>query len=364
MKMKKQVLCILSVLFISFGIFSQTNLKEDSTQNYRIALEHFENQNYGEALKYSEFAILYRKQLIEKQIESLKTSLTSRQVQSAGDEIDSILEILIKRKENVSVNIINFYLKKKGLDYFENSMQNLLTYLNESMLFPEAQKLIGDIYRLEGEYDFAEEYYLLALENADVLDIPDEKYEILYLLAQISRQEKDFDKMEVRLLNILVDDYNYLNKNFTSSMLNTIKSSKKGVMEKYFSLYRSDSYVFIDAYNQLAEYYFEKDEIEKALEFACLSAITSFSKMSEILEQRDVDFEYTTFSKFLQEVSFYDDIVEWGKTSKAWQSFNILAKYAKTAGYETFAKELLVSLVQFSPEKYWQKDAVLLLEDY
>lgn len=360
---RKKILfnCVLFLFMAS--LFSQMNLNEESKKNYRLALESFENKNYGDALKYSEFAILYRRQLIEKQIESLKTSLTSRQVQTAGDEIDSILEILIERKENVSVEIIDYYLKRKGIEYFDNSMQNLLTYLQESLLFPEAQKLIGDIYRLEGEYDFAETYYLLALENASVLDIPDQKYEILYLLAQISRLQNDFDKMEVRLLNLLVEDKNFRDKNLISSMKRTIKSSKKGTMEKFFTLYRADSYIFIDAYNQLAEFYYKNQELSKALEFACLSAITSFSKISEILEERNLDYEYSTFSKFLQEASFYDDVVEWGKKTSAWKSFNILAKYAKENGCQTFARELLVSLAQFSPVLYWQKDAVLLLEE-
>lgn len=360
---RKKILFNCVLFFFMASLFSQMNLNEESKKNYRLALESFENKNYGDALKYSEFAILYRRQLIEKQIESLKTSLTSRQVQTAGDEIDSILEILIERKENVSVEIIDYYLKRKGIEYFDNSMQNLLTYLQESLLFPEAQKLIGDIYRLEGEYDFAETYYLLALENASVLDIPDQKYEILYLLAQISRLQNDFDKMEVRLLNLLVEDKNYRDKNLISSMKRTIKSSKKGIMEKFFTLYRADSYIFIDAYNQLAEFYYKNQELSKALEFACLSAITSFSKISEILEERNLDYEYSTFSKFLQEASFYDDVVEWGKTSSAWKSFNILAKYAKENGCTTFARELLVSLAQFSPVLYWQKDAVLLLEE-
>ena len=360
---RKKIIINCVLFFLIAGLFSQTNLNEESIKNYRLALDSFDDKNYGDALKYSEFAILYRKQLIEKQIESLKTSLTSRQVQTAGDEIDSILEILTKRKENVSVEIINYYLKRKGIEYFDNSMQNLLTYLQESLLFPEAQKLIGDIYRLEGEYDFAETYYLLALENAAVLDIPEQKYEILYLLAEISRLKNDYDKMEVRLLNLLIEDKNFRDKNLISSMIRTIKSDKKGTMEKFFTLYRADSYIFIDAYNQLAEYYYKNQEYSKALEFACLSAITSFSKITEILEERNLDYECSTFAKFLQEASFYDDVVEWGITSSAWKSFNILAKYAKDNECKTFARELLVSLAQFSPVLYWQKDAVLLLEE-
>ena len=68
--MNKKIFLINCILFfLMCGLFSQTNLNEESIKNYRLALESFENKNYGDALKYSEFAILYKRQLIEKQIE-------------------------------------------------------------------------------------------------------------------------------------------------------------------------------------------------------------------------------------------------------------------------------------------------------
>jgi len=360
----KKIICILSVLFITSLFAADYTLSEgDSIKAYRNAITSFDENDYGKALKYSEDAILYRKQQIDKQTVVLKNSLTSKKVQTAGDRIDGILKILESRKEYNSVNIINYYLKKKGPDFFNNSMEQLLDYMDSAKVYPEAQKIIGDIYRLEGEYDFAEEYYNLALKNAYVLDIPDEKFDILYMLAEISRLKNDYPKMEMHLLNILTEDESFKDKALSNSMLHTIKSNKKGSMEKFFALYRADRYISIDAYNQLAEYYFENGCTDKAIQFSALSTITTFSKIIEIISSRNSEYEYKDLTTFMQETAFYDDIVQWGSSNNAWRSFNILAQYANSEGYNNFARELLVVLVQWSPERYWQRDAVLQLEN-
>lgn len=361
--MKKAVTLFLSI-FVIFSTFAKDNyrINEQSINAYRNAIIAFDNKDYGTALKHSEDAILYRRQQIDKQITTLKTSLTSKRVQTAGDDINAILKVLTDRKEYDSTDIINHYLKKMGNEYFENSMQKLLDFLESSKVFPEAQKIIGDIYKLEGEYTFAEEYYNLALKNADVLDIPDDKYEILYMLAEISRLNNDLPLMETRLLNILTEDDFYKDKALTDAVINTLKSNRKGSMEKMFTLYRASSFLSIDAYNQLAEYYFNQGYMDKALHFAALSSITTFTKIITIIESRNSEYEYTNLSTFMQEATFYSDIIEWGKDNQAWKSFNILAKYACACGYTSFARELLVIIAQFSPEVYWQKDAVLQLE--
>ena len=362
--MKRIGLIFAVLITISYLYAAEKPVKNDeSIIAYRNAIEAMDAQDYGTALKYCEDAILYRKQRIEKQITTLKNSLSAKRVQAAGDRFDPVLSVLDKRGEYETASIINYYLKKKSVEYFEDSITNLLDYLENSKDYPEAHKLIGDIYKLEGEYQFAEEYYMMALEHSDVLDIPDEKYEILYMLADISRLQGDKTKMEVRLLNILAEDVNYMSSPLRRAMLETIKGNKKGSMEKFFTLYRADSYRCIQAYNLLAEYYYAENKKDKALEFAALGAITGFSKIVEILYERNSSYEYSDLSTFMQEASFYDDIVQWGSVNYAWKSFNILARFSIEAGYKQFAEELLKVIAQFSPETYWQRDAVLILEN-
>lgn len=364
--MKKTVLfCILTAF--SINLFLSANDKsvktDESVIAYRNAIEAMDSQDYSKALKFSEDAILYRRQRIEKQISTLKNSLSAKRVQAAGDRFDPVLNVLDKRGENETTSIINFYLKKKGKEFFNDSVINLLSYLENSKAYPEAHKLIGDIYKLEGEYQFAEEYYLMALDKADVLDIPDEKYDILYMLADIGRLQNDFDKMEVRLLNILAEDSNFKNKALKRSMLETIKGNKKDSMVKFFTLFRADSFYSINAYNQLAEYYHSKGQTDKSLEFASLAAITSFTKINEVIYSRNSAYEYSDLAAFMQEASFYDDVVEWGSRNFAWKSFNTIARYAHEADCKNFSVELLRVLARYTPEKYWQRDAVLQLEN-
>ena len=362
--MKRTVLfCILSVLCLSIFAAEKKAKIDESVVAYRNAIEAMDAQDYGKALQYSEEAILYRRQRIENQINSLKMSLSAKRVQAAGDNISSVLKVLDQRGENDTASIINYYIIKKGEDYFDSSINKLLTYLENSKDFPEAHKLIGDIYKIEGEYSFAEEYYLMALNKADVLDIHDEKYEILYMLADISRLQGDYEKMEVRLLNILAEDKNFRDAALKRSMIETIKGNKKDSMVKFFNLYRADSYSCINAYNQLAQYYHDKDEKDKALEYAALATITSFTRIEEIIELRNSIYEYTDLQTFMQEAAFYDDVIEWGNKNLAWKSFNILARYSDEEGCRNFSRELAKVIAGCSPEKYWQRDAVLLLEN-
>ncbi len=65
----------------------------------------------------------------------------------------------------------------------------------------------------------------------------------------------------------------------------------------------------------------------------------------------------------MQEASFYDDVIEWASRNSAWKSFNILAAYANEAGYKNFSAALLRVIARYTPEVYWQRDAVLQLEN-
>jgi hypothetical protein len=169
--------------------------------------------------------------------------------------------------------------------------------------------------------------------------------------------------MEVRLLNILAEDKNYKDPAIKRAMAGTISVDKKDSMEKFFNLYRADSYNSINAYNQLADYYYNAKKIDKALEFSSLAAITSFTRITEILISRNSTYEYEGLGSFFQEASMYDDVVEWASRNSAWRSFNILAKYASEKGSLNFSKALLRVIARYTPEVYWQRDAVLQLEN-
>ena len=355
----KRITLVLILLFSSIYCFAQHGLNSKSSIALRNAQSCFEAKEYGKALKYAEDAILYRKELVTADYDMIQTSLASREVQKAGDNIDNIVTVLRSRDEYECADIILYYNSK---DNFEGSIKKLLAYIKNHEQYPEAQKLMGDIYKLEGEYTFAEQYYLMALNNANSLDVPDERYEIIYLLADLSRLNKDYDTMEIRLLNIIGKEQNERNKILTKSIKNTVSKNNSAAIEKFFQMYRADNYFSLRAYLELADYYQSINEYEKAFDYSSLAVITGFSKVYNVIAKRELDFSYTDIASFLDIIPFHSDILKWGSDNGLWQSFNLFCTICGQNGYDKFSEELLKILAFHAPQKYWQEDAVLRLD--
>ena len=354
----------LSIIIFSFclGLIYSQNNNMNSTAAFRNASISFEEKDYGKALKYSEDAITLRKEQIKYEVNTVEKSLASKEVKKAGDRIDDVIAVLEERGEIDCISIINHYLKKKGEDFFNNSITNLLEYIKQQEEYPEAQKLIGDVYRIEGEYDFAEEYYRKALSNQSVLDIPDEKYEILYLLAEISRLKDDNEKLEVRLLNIIGNVQNDKNKVLVRAMRNTVYADRKENVNKLFTLYRTYDYYSLSAYSQLADYYYKLNEMQKAFDYSALAMLNGFTRICSLMEKRDSEYTFTDLASFFDKVPEYPDILELGKENSIWKNFNVFCNVCADMGYTKFSMEMLEIIAFHSPEKYWQQEAVLKLD--
>lgn len=357
----KKSFVLLFFIFFAVNVFSVDLINEDSVQSYRDAKSFFLNKEYGKALDKCEEAITFRKENVLEEVSIITEALKPKQVQRAGDDLSAVLKVLNERNEKRPISVINKYIKLKGEDYFENSISKLISHIQQKEHYPEVYKLIGDIYKLEGEYKFAEDYYKKALDNSNVLNIPNDRFELLYSLAEISEINEDYKRMEIRLLNILTDDSTYKNKALSKALLNTVVSNKKDCFEKFFELYRGNNYFSLKAYSKLSDYYYSIQDYDKAFNFCALNVITSITKIQEVISSRDITFEFKNIENLLYHVQYYDDIIKWGNDNEIWSSFNLLAKITKELGNIDFTEKLLKVLAQFSPEEYWRKEAVLQL---
>ena len=171
----------------------------------------------------------------------------------------------------------------------------------------------------------------------------------------------NFYEYEKRLLLILNEDPYLSFKSLSQNMVNVIRRNKSDSMEKFFTMYRADNYYMMNSYVSLCEYYKEKGEIDRSLTFASLATITGFTKIVNTLSKRNVSFEYTSLEAFMQEASFYDDVIEWGIKNNFWKILNILAELTKGDGDDNFAISLLTVLSDYSPVEYYRREALLML---
>lgn len=339
------------------AIAMQTPDKAEDVRLLREAKTSFRANQFGKALEYAERAKYERKKIIKWQYNTVNSSLKAGEVKKARGILTDIIPILQEREEQDAIDIILLYQRKLPASYLKDSADNLVDFLSKSDAYPEADMLIGKVYRLEGEYSLSRQYLLSAWQNARLLDIQDEQYSILYELAELCFLEGDMDGYEKNLLLILKDSGDFNNAALKSALLSRIRGGKKEDMEKFFLLFRCDNYRSIKAYGSLADYYQEVGEKDKALVLSALGVLTGFSKLYDTVRSRDPEFEYKGLQSLFDKMEEYSDIIDWAEEERIWHLLNEFAMRVNSAGSTRFATDLLTTLAKSATEDYWRRQA-------
>lgn len=350
------ILAMVCTMMFAYKKPATTDMSEDM-RLMRAAKSAYRANEFGKALEYAERAKYERKRIIKWQYVTVNSSFKAGEVKKAHGILTDIIPILEEREEYDAINIIETYKRRLPDSYLKDSADNLTDFLAKNDAFPEADLLIGRVYRLEGEYSLARQYLLSAWQNAQLLDIVDEQYVILYELADLCSLEGDMDGYEKNLLLILKDSGDFNNASLKSALLSRIRGGKKEDLEKFFLLFRGDDYRSITAYSHLADYYGKVGEKSKSLVASALGVLTGFTKIYDTICLRDPEFEYTGLQSLFDKMTEYGDIMEWAENERIWHEFNEFAMRVNNEGGEHFAKDLLTILAKSSPEGYWRQQA-------
>ncbi len=345
------------VLFPAFSLSSGKIKGDDYWYVLKQAENAFVSNDYGRALALAEEAKEKKKQVADWENFALDETQRSSKVRKVGDYLDELLPVLKERNFDDAVYVINSKLKLYGSAFFEGKFSKLQDWVQKDYLYPEADFLIGKIYKLEGEFDLAGDYLGRAYENIMRLDIKDVKYDILYELADLADYRENGPEYEQKLVAVLADDRLYKDEGFMGALVRLVSNQKDSpdkAVEKFFLLYRSDNDISIQALEKLSSYYIGIGQTEKALRCAALGSIAAVTKIEEILKDRMIDYSYTTFVDLLNKASGYGDIIDWGNDNNIWELFFVLAKVSRSFGQTDFAESLFSILAKHEPEDYWK----------
>ncbi len=351
---------MISVLCAGFLSAAQPQ-KPDYIMNDRRIFEDakiaFETQEYGKALNLCERAQASRRRRTEWEVFTLQNSFKPAEVKMRGDAVLDVIPVLEERQDYDALEIIGRYRNFYGLEGFNSSCSGLVSFIGARRNYPEADFLKGRVYQLEGEYQVAEKLMLQALKDSKILDVPDERFDILYSLSEIALTQKNFRKYEEYLLLILSEDSLYRDSALISAMNGTISSPKPDSMEKFFRMYRATGYRLLRAYFNLAAFYLSKNERRKAMNCVALGSLTGFTKIYEVVSSRNPEFEYRGFAELVREAGTHPDLVEWGIRNDVWKGFNDFAEEAFWNSSPVFSVSLYNAIKSSSPEEYWRLDA-------
>ncbi|HUV06371.1 MAG TPA: hypothetical protein VMX75_01500 [Spirochaetia bacterium] len=95
--------------------------------------------------------------------------------------------------------------------------------LERKSIYPEVELALGDIYRLEGEPLLAEKQYRKAYSLKSFFLVPEDRFIVLYRLAQLLKDENRTEELSRTLLSIIKDGVERIEKTrFENSLLKRI----------------------------------------------------------------------------------------------------------------------------------------------
>ncbi len=352
-------ICI-SLLFMAVSAaYSQTVPKKvaEGNEEWRYlqkAKDAFVANDFGGAIQLAEKAKEIRRQDAEWKEYTLETSLKKARVVRAGDELDRVVPVLKSLQLRETLNTVNFFTERYGLEFFNNSYSKIFEFISTYSHYPEADYLLGKIYAVQGENTVALKFLQDAYEYSINLNVPMEKIDLLYDLAFLSQDLGNDNDYETYLLLVAENNMFFRDSRYMDSLLRITNSGKKDSVEKFFILYRCEKDNSLKSFIELAEFYIERGESEKALKCYALASVISITKIESVLLDRVNEYEYTTFDDALRQCRKFPDVVKWGNENKIWELFCRFADASVSAGKISFGTNLYKVLSEAEPEDYWQ----------
>lgn len=262
----------------------------------------FREGEYGAALALFEEARTERRARYARMETAFIALLSIGEVRRIGDNLEIIERYVTERNQFDAAAALEELYYRVGRGALGNSAKTALSYFGRLKEYPEAEFMIGEVYRLEGEFGIALSQYNKALEHNIEAESPLFSTEILYTMADVNRSGRNWRLMEEALERIMVVDKLW---NSTGTFARTAMTRTLGTdgINSFLQMYRHKSGAAEKAHRLLGEFCYKSGRhniAESHLAFAVLEQNTVI--IDEALRNR-FDFSFTTLNDLMAEIS-------------------------------------------------------------
>jgi len=359
---KKIVLSVLvSMLCVRlFAIEYLQGSQDKAWHLMEMAKIAIEKKEFGNALVYVERALEVHTNTYKNNYEYLKNALKPYQVRRAGDDIDEVYKVFKERDNYDACRIMDEIFLLRPRVTFDFSMQRFMDYLKERIAFPEADYITGRIYSIQGEYKQAMTYYEKAYKKINLLEIPDERFSIIYAIADTAGLLGMHDKQEKYLLLVITEDPTFGSTVLESKKLKAMLGSviKEKTTDKFFRLYRVNKEIALKAYNDLTKIYLEAGNAKRSLATSALAANIAITTLSDMLAKADFTYTYSDFKDVLKRTGKNATIKQWAEDKKLWDVFLNFADSLEASGYSPQAIDMYHKIAESIPSLDYSQRAM------
>ncbi len=243
----------------------------------------------------------------------------------------------------------------KALNLFQNALNR------KRGIYPEAEMFIGDVFFLEGEYDLAIFHYQNAYKLVNAFTIPSDKYVLLYRMAALYLQKKNYKDMAEKLNEIVSDSSLNKNMDMKNLQFKILSLYGRGGLNEVLKLYRFNENFTIDAYNQLGWFYYKTGRYRAAISSFLFSSISVLSNSIDYIREKDPDYsfenlyslisvslKYKSLSDYFSRYNLFGCLYELGAASYAYDYikparsiWKLLTNFKEAGKYRNLAERQL-----------------------
>jgi tetratricopeptide (TPR) repeat protein len=215
--------------------------------------------------------------------------------------------------------------------------------IEQAGTFPEAEMALAEIYSREGALGLAEERLRKALEAEKLLRVPDDRFAILYRLAEIYETQNRYYDMEQALARIVGEQAEFSSTPEAQRFQNAFLSAyiTRG-LDHLLRLYRLDGATFaLRAHAKLGWFYYRTGRHDPASILHSLAALDIMITES-VREIRLVDpnFEFRSLGGYLDVAWKRENIRSFLAEQEFFSAAYHLGAAAYPAGHRTRAREI------------------------
>lgn len=261
---------------------------------------------------------------------------------------------------------------KNPLRYFEISGRRFVEgYFNSEYpeVIPEVNFELGMLYRDTQDYILAERYLKNAIDAGQYFSISEKTYAAKYALTDMYRiRGQSFAyQYETMLKSVVAEESAWSAatgpEQKQREQIRKLFMDDPQSLDRVLKLFRLQDGYSREAHRQLGLYYLQRRNYEEALPHLLFNVVQVFSKVTEEVRKLNYGYEFTSLSALLAEARTNPDLVEYLKSSKAYDSLFALSEAA--LGYRpnfTRPSRAIWTVLATYPEsgEYGERSRVLL----
>lgn len=223
-------------------------------------------------------------------------NLAAGQLASSKPLLEALRKERLSDSHRAFIDVLLSVLEYRPMQVLGDSIAGLRTHVQLLSKYPEAELWKGKVFFLEGELPIAETQYRRAYDMSPSLEIPEERFTILYAMAALYDAGSNFVAWENIMKSIVAGNDEVIDPYLRDAMMATLLDQG---FDRFMTLYRLQPSYSLEANAALGSYYLERGRAAASMH-AAIAVNMTLTQAISMLVRKDSDYVWKGLDDFME----------------------------------------------------------------